>query len=386
MTITVACISDDIEYATRMVGYMKSSPIYHSWRLQLFTSLAKFQPREAYGQLDLILVDEVMYDQFTEQFPQLTLPQDERLTVQGLHTQPIIVQLVSQPTHIREHHKLVKYQPLSTLLHMLYTIIEGQRHTASRPVIARTSETIVVGVGSSIAQCGKTIFALHLTHAIASRNERVFYFNLELWNTSESWMSTDDPTSSSFSYSDFLYAVKSNAEEAQNWFAKHRQYDQRLQCDRLKPFIHIEDRQQLSKEDAQLMLNIIRSSGHYDYIVLDLSANYDEWNLTLLAECDIHYMMMMASEEWMMKHQMSIQYARMKWKDLTTKIESNAIVILNESRQTRSINNTELQVHFKLPHIDQWEEQYATLLSSSIYRATVEHCAHKFLNKGSYAS
>ena len=332
MTITVACITDDIEYATRMVSYMKSSPIYHSWRLQLFTSLSKFQPREAYGQLDLILVDEAIYDEFTLKFPQFIMLNNELQAVQNVHTQPIVVQLVSQPSDFREHHKLVKYQPLSTLLHMLYTIIEGQRHMIARPVIPRTSETIVIGIGSSIAQCGKTIFALHLAHAIAARNERVFYFNLELWNTSEGWMSAEDPTASQVTYSDFLYAVKSNADEAQSWFAKHRQYDQRLRCDRLKPFSHIEDRQQLTKEDAGLMLDIIRTSGHYDYIVLDLSANYDEWNLTLLSACDIHYMMMMASEEWLKKHHMSVQYAQMKWKELTTKLESQTIVILNESK------------------------------------------------------
>lgn len=386
MTITVACITDDIEYATRMVSYMKSSPIYHSWRLQLFTSLSKFQPREAYGQLDLVLVEEGIYDEFTLTFPQLMPENDNSYVVQSAHAQPIVVQLVSRPADFRDHYKLVKYQPLSTLLHMLYTIIEGQRHMVSRPVIPRTSETITIGVGSSIAQCGKTVFALHLAHAIAARNERVFYFNLELWNTSECWMTTDDASSSVVSYSDFLYAVKSNADEAQSWFAKHRQFDQRLQCDRLKPFAHIEDRQQLTKEDAQLMLDIIQASGHYDYIVLDLSANYDEWNLTLLVECDIHYMMTMASEEWLKKHHMSMQYARMKWKELTTKLESHTIVILNESRGVQSIQMRDVQVHFKLPHIEQWEEQHASLLSSSIYRATIEHCVHKFLNKGSYAS
>lgn len=384
MTLAVACITDDIEYATRMVSYMKSSPIYHSWRLQLFTSVQKFQPREAFGQLDLILVDEGMYAVFAEHFPQLLQASVQSKSISYSQGVPIIVQLVS-PGHGNKYEKsLMKYQPLSSLLHMLHTIIEGERQQVLATAIHATDECVVIGVGSSIAQCGKSLFALHLTNGIASHNQRVFYFNLELWNTTQRWLLSGDSPSTA-TYSDFLYNVKSNAEQAKIWFSKHRQFDQRLRCDTLLPFAHIEDRQQLSKEDAQLMLKTIAESGHYDYIVLDLSAGYDDWNLTLLSECNFHYMMMLANEEWLMKHEMSLAYARMKWSHSLENLEAQAIKILidGKSKQQQFASD---HYHVTLPYIEQWQEQSPHILHSSVYRAAVEHCVQKFMNKGSFAS
>lgn len=365
MTLSLACITSDIEYATRMISYMKSNPIYRTWKVQLFTSYHKFLQSPLHDTLDVVLVDEATEEQ--------DLLKNEEIRKKMSLSSSVIIPLVTSYTEDNDCQQLPKYVPLSKLLHDIQNIVDHNRAT---PVRMQQDGVTIVSVGSSLPYCGKTIFALHLAHILASRPYKVFYMNLELWDTSMQWISSGDHSEGS--YSELLYAIKSHSQDINQWLKANIQYDSHLQIDYLNPFLHKEDRANLAKQDVEAMLGAITELKLYDYIVVDLDAGYHQWNQSIVTKSDLHFMMMLSSEQWLGKHEKYMQYLQYINGHDYEGINQQAIkVSVGDIANTGAYKNTKVQI--KLPFIEHWQSRICPILSSSSYRAVVEHCIQKHL-------
>lgn len=309
--------------------------------------------------LDGIVMEQLAYDDTNP----LALPQ-------------LPIFLLTEDTHkIESSNQILKYQPIPSFLHQIKQGINERNEKYD--LATATARTQLIGIGSSVARSGKTVFAVHLCAAIGAKNSRVFYLNLEMWNSSEVLLQHKPLPESVKSYSDFLYLIKTQPDDARQWLAKHTYYDESLRFERLLPFQHSADRVQLLKEDAVLLLDIIKKSNRFDYIVLDLNEGMTEWNLTLLEKVDIYYQVNIADKGWLAKHMQIMQYSESTYGEFYKQVNTRTISVTRETNNKHALSATGTEEHrgIRLPYIEQWEHGKAYILEVAEYRAAIEKCA-----------
>jgi len=356
MSLSIAIISSDMEYARRLLSFVKDNSAYRAWRFHLFSNAHIFIEQGNFQLFDGVLIESVIFDSIVDT---------------QLSKLPYFL-LVEEPNSNQSNHAIYKYQPIPVLLHQLQLCIYERSGTIEKT--NKLSGTELIGISSSLARSGKTVFAIHLCAALGARNHRVFYLNLELWNCSEIILSTNNLPSSAQSYSDFLYLVKTQPEQAGAWLNKHAYYDEYLKFDRLLPFQHSADRVQLSAEDALLILNVIKGSKRYDFIVVDLEEGMSEWNLSILAAMNTHFQISLAEVVWLEKQQQALQCSQATYGGLYEQAMQGAISIVRETSQQRAAPLSGIATEISLPYIEQWENRRVRILESAQYRAAIERC------------
>lgn len=379
MSITIAMISADTEYVTRMLSYMKGSPIYHTWRLQLYSTPERIHGLNELTQIELIVVEEALYSLLVR-----------RLEAGGSHVDgnvftgkqrekgiPLIV-LASTRRQLQEH-ELYKFQSVSALLHGMQQRYERFRSGAVKQLFGHGDKPQTIAVCSTLEQAGKTVLALHAAALLADKGYRVFYCNLEMWNTSEDMLQEPGELKHA-SCSDLLYLVKSK-QTVGKWLAEHGMPANGYRFYMLRPFQHEADRRGLAADDAQKLVAAISESGLYDYVIVDLPAGINSWTLPLLQQCDMHYMILLPQLAWQRKHQLALACAESQADDGMSKLGHKRRLIMNQLHENcdpaalASFSLLEC-----LPYVEQWRLKTPDLLSAVDYRAAMERCIKPLLD------
>jgi len=381
MSITFAVIASDIEYVTRMLSYMKASPIYHTWRLQLYTNAERLQHITELERVELILVEEALLPSFLARVE----AGGGHLDDQGYRSKQGSIPLAVLVAHRREMHEreLYKFQSVSSLLHQLQQRYERVKSGQGKRQIMLQEQPRTVAMCSTLEQCGKTMMSLHMATILANKGYRVFYCNFELWNTSEVLL-PQLKVRGTASYSDLLYIVKSNASQAADWLAEHALLEPTYHIHTLRAFQHEADRSLLSTEDARELLRTIDSSGLYDYIIVDMPAGLTSWTLPVLAACDVNYMLMLPQPSWQHKHNMAVAYAEQQHSEWIAQVNHKRWYVLNEPYGNCQ-NDPKVMFHEHLPHIEAWQANEPALLESVSYRAAIERCVQHLMHIGEKA-
>ena len=381
MSITIAVIASDLEYITRLLSYMKASPIYHTWRFQLYTNAERLQPVTELERVELILVEEKLLSSFLARIDACGGQLDEQGYISKQGNVPMAV-LVTERRELKSG-ELYKFQSASSLLHQLQQRYERGKSSYGKRALMPQEQPRTVAICSTLEQCGKTMMALHTAAVLASKGYRVFYCNFELWNTSELLM-PQLKSQGSASYSDLLYAVKSNATQAAAWLADNVLIEPTSRLHTLRAFQHEADRSMLSAEDAKELLRVIASSNLYDYVIVDMPAGLDSWTLPVLTECDMHYMLMLPQPIWQLKHHMALAQAEQQFSEWLAEISNKRWYVLNDPYGSCS-NESSNPIHEQLPYVKAWQEREPLLLDSISYRAAIERCVQHLMIIGEKA-
>jgi len=384
LSISVAVISSDMEYVTRMMSYMKGSPIYHTWRLQLYSSPERIHLLAELERAQLIVVEEPLVDLLSRRIEAGGGEVSEHTLITGHAVIPIIV-LAAQRREL-EQHELCKYQSLSSLLHSLQQRYEYYRGTHVKSFKAIGEKQRIIGICSTLEQTGKTVLALHMAALLASKGYRVFYFNLEQWNTSDIYL-RGRADQGQPSYSDLLYLVKSK-QPSKKWLAERVTAIAQFGFYTLSPFQHEADRQGLSSSDAKSMMLAVADSGLYDFVIVDFPAGINPWTLPLLQQCAAHYMLVLRQRAWQCKHKLALASASagQQAAAMMQELQLESWSIVNElnggSHSAIELTHQPLEI---LPYVEAWQAGDAVLLSSAGYRAAVERCIAPLLQRGEKA-
>lgn len=169
-----------------------------------------------------------------------------------------------------------KYQSVENILReIMYYYSEQEMAETYFPGIRRDNR--VIGVYSPIGGIGKTIFALTLGQILAE-NQNVLYLNLEECSGMAEFMG-----GSHWNISDMIYFLRQN--KAQFLYRLNSMVQKLNHMDYIPACESYTDFRQITVEEWQHLLYLIRMQSSYDSIILDMG-NVAGHEVELLRQCD----------------------------------------------------------------------------------------------------
>ncbi len=241
----------DKSFVESFGNYVTSSSFRNQFDLKLFTSEETFEQYLSKGhEIDIMLIK-------------------EGFTTKNLHNrdQYLLLTLVEHDEKVKEA-EIFKYQPLNSLISMILTSFY-ESFSGSSSSLARTNNTHVLSVFSPSGGSGKTTLAVTMSHQLSLQNYRVFYLNLELYNSTSLYFQTteDSPSLQVF------YYLKARKEQLLAKIEKLKRHDPHMQVDYFDMLPSPDEIMEVSRDDVQLLLQTLVNTGEYDYIVVDLDSS-----------------------------------------------------------------------------------------------------------------
>lgn len=174
-----------------------------------------------------------------------------------------------------------RYQRLNQLISDIMAIYYEQNKTAGR-LLARSKQTKVIASYSPIGGSGKTTIAMNICRQLAVNDARVFYLNLELFNTTSLFFTSDEDNPSL----QIFYYVKTAAEDLHAKVESLKKYDPYSMVEYFDLEISPEEMLEINESEIERLINSIVATGAYDYVVVDLDSSLHERNIAVLKECD----------------------------------------------------------------------------------------------------
>lgn len=238
-------LDEDIVFVERLTAFIRTSEFISTITLRCCTSRTYWQAnKEQYGETDVVLVTSAFKE---EQMP----PKAKALF------------LVEHKEAEQGTDEILKFQPLRKLLQIV-----NAHATKQKPLNPGSTE--IISVYSAVGNCGKTAIALNLAIELAKKGNRVFYLSLE--SVSAATLQFHEPGSQQFSK--WLYYIRQTPEDAAVKLEQLKSCDGFLGIDYLYPMDHLQEAQEMAREEAGLLLDTLISSGVYDHLIIDLDSSF----------------------------------------------------------------------------------------------------------------
>lgn len=376
----LAVAAGEREYAKRLADYVRDSPFSGCFQVIAFTN------------------SEACLKYLKQGYPIHFLAAEPALMEELAEASAGIPKavLVKELTGVGEWPELLQFQPLPLLLQRLLELQArggGKPPGASAPSVGGgdggAAAAKVTAVYSAIGGTGKTAIALHLAHAAGSGGLRVFYLNLELWNTSERWLGkpkSEAGGSMAAGLSELLYELKAQPEQAAEWLLAHRIRHPLLKGDYVAPCTNLEDRLTLGPDDARGLIGAIARSGQYDLIVVDMDDGLGELHAAVFELSQQVLWVTGAEAAEADKRLMKLRYGEQRWGERFREMSRKFLFVRNRAdpaAMTRMRGRTEpVAAPVLFPEAAEWRTGEAALLTSPHFRAAAEKLANFLFQAG----
>lgn len=371
MRFQIVVAVEEQEYVRRLAEYVRNSPFGEQWQLTAFTN------PEAFGQflkggypVDFIAAQPSMLHAVGDIFSNVP-----------------IAALVTSRGQWSKHPELQQFQPLPELLQSFIALHAASGNRTQGANVER--EGTVISVYSASGGVGKTTLSLQLVNTAGYNGYRVFYLNLERWNTMETWLGDTNSSEGEEGLSQLLYGLKSQPDQVGGWLAKHRKRHPLLKGDYLLPFSNVDDRLTLQTTDVKAIIQTIVSSGQYDFVVIDLDDGLDEFQLSLFEQSDQVIWVITDDPSVQRKCELAYRYGERKWNEEFQRIDRRYQFVVNRHSviEDGQLNSEPLQgfktITATLPEV-KGSNRSATssIIASPLYKAAVEKLFQHLVKEG----
>ena len=142
------------------------------------------------------------------------------------------------------------------------------------------SDTSVIMFYSAAGGSGKTTLALLLAQAFANQAKKVFYLNLEGYQSTTLFLKGQ----SNGNFAQVLYYLKNGDINLASRVRTLRSIDESTNIYYFEPSKNVMDTSDLDANDIKLLIKAIKDSDHYDFIIIDSPSIINSSSVTLLKE------------------------------------------------------------------------------------------------------
>ncbi|SFE42277.1 CobQ/CobB/MinD/ParA nucleotide binding domain-containing protein [Paenibacillus catalpae] len=340
------------DYVKRLADYVRDSPFSEQWQLTAFTHAEAFvQFLKSGYPVHGISAQPSMLEAAAEVLPE------------GVPVAALVTALGQFP----DYHELLQFQSLPALLQGMASLMVPASQQAAREQAAQ-----VITVYSASGGVGKTTLARQLIQTASSNGERVFYLNLERWNTVDAWLEAGAALGDE-GLSQLLYTLQSHPDKVNDWLARHCKRHALLRADYILPCSNPEDRMTLHAADAEAIIRAIAATGHYDRIVIDLDEGLDELHLAVLEQSNQIIWLVTEDPAIQRKSQLAFQYGRQRFGERFRSLDHRLLMVVNRSDgQFHTGRSTFKPAFAVLPDTGTAGRGASSALASPPYMAAVE--------------
>ncbi|WP_172840500.1 AAA family ATPase [Virgibacillus phasianinus] len=260
--INIVLLTKDINYANYFSNFMMNPNNDDKFLSKIFTDPETFKANTRNKKQHILLTD-------------IEIPDDDILAFDR-----VIILSEDQHTYSNESLTIYKYQPLKELLSQVLAIYY-EANGKLNPIVNNKEKEQVVSFYSGSGGVGKTLFSLCLAKHLAIQSKRVFYLNLEELHTTNLYFKQEKPSSA-----EVFYYLRNNKEQLVGKIESLKSRDSLTNIDYFSLPILPEEMQQSTEEDIATLIQALRETQNYDYIIIDLDCSIHERNVTALGNSD----------------------------------------------------------------------------------------------------
>lgn len=265
--IRIVVADSNLNYLESLASYLRKSSDGSRFIVTYFSSNEKLKTFIEVGEnIDILLISSELYHS-------VSLP--------SLDASVILLEDDKLANNVDGLASVYRYQRLNQLVSNVLAIYYEKNQAAGK-LLARSKQTKVLSVYSPVGGSGKTTVAVNLCKQLALNNSKVFYLNLELFNSTKLYFSSaeDNPSLQIF------YYVKAESSQLLSKIEALKKYDPYSMVDYFDLEISADELSELNESDVKILINGIVETGAYDYVVVDLDSSLHQRNIAVIKECD----------------------------------------------------------------------------------------------------
>ncbi|MGF9697699.1 ParA family protein [Paenibacillus sp. MABNR03] len=380
--------SKDREYISAWLDFVQGSPFGATMRFTAFSQWESFQ--------------EYMHEHEGQELPDLVIAEPEFLNpwLESMGGEPGVPWLLLSEGHedVEEDKRLMKYQPLPTLLD---AVLNASRQPRRKKVHRPGQQTISIGVVSASGGSGKTAVALHMAKQLGLAGYAVLYLNLETLDSVLPFLEKglkrsvqrmpDAETGLSRLLYDLKVSRKGSGKQGQTqtsskgidgYVLRH----EGLKADVFWPLSNRKELLQMSCEDTTGLIQYLSIAGQYDVLILDGDSDWDGRSEGILEAAD--------ALVWLVEDDLSAMHRWGQWMlhaertkpDLHQSVLDRACFVVNKYRDSvvNALPRPDLQLNAVLPYIPSWKQlsQEEVMLSSPIFQREIKRLCAMLVQDG----
>ena len=252
MKIKIVLYTLDQVYAQYFSNFMLSQENAERFSTKIYTDLALMEENTRNKKQHILLTDQKIEQSIKRLF------------------EKTIILSESHVNNTEDTDIIFKYQPLKDILSQsLAKLYEknGKMHSVS----TSNKDKSVISFYSGSSGTGKTILSLCLARHLASLNHSVFYLNLESLHTTKLYFKEEKQSSA-----EVLYYLKNNHDRLLSKIESLKSRDSLTNIDYFSLPINPEEMELLTEEQTGLLIQTLKQSLNYDYIIVDLESALHE--------------------------------------------------------------------------------------------------------------
>lgn len=257
---------------------------------------------------------------------------------------------LSEQEGLADEKTLYKYRPIKTLISQILSLFYEVSGTPTSRLFETDQDKVIAFYSGSGGE-GKTITSLCLARHLSQIGKRVFYLNLEAFHTVDIFFKENKQSSI-----EIFYYLKNNLDKLIAKIEGLKTIDPNTNIEYFSYPIVPDEINQLTSREAEQLVQALRTTNNYDYIIVDMDSVVDEKNEAILSVADEIFWILDPVEQSM---QRSSFYIENYYSQLMQIKKSNIHFILNKADDAsqRVLN----KYHFSIIEKIEWQPNWKQL-------------------------
>ncbi|WP_188453565.1 AAA family ATPase [Virgibacillus oceani] len=271
--ISLVLLTKDSSYANYFSNFMISSNIKEKFSSKIFTDTDSFKKNTRNQKQHILLTDLEVDNECSVSFDKVISLSEEQIMV---------------PDELKT--SIYKYQPFHELLSQVLAIYYEMNGKLSSVINGKEKEK-VISFFSGNGGVGKSLLSLCLAKHLSMNDKRVFYLNLEELHNTYLYFKQDRPSSA-----EVFYYLKKNKNQLIANIESLKSRDSLTNIDYFALPVLPEEMQIATEENIESLIQAIRDTQNYDYIIVDLDSSIHERNRSALKNSDEIFWILSSNE------------------------------------------------------------------------------------------
>ncbi|MCT1901557.1 AAA family ATPase [Oceanobacillus sojae] len=339
--INLVLYTSDQSYAEYFSSYIRNPENGMRFSAKIYTNSEAFHKHIRNQKQHILLTDMKVMDEDSVNFD-------------------MIIRLSDGQETIQKEASIFKYQPLKESLSQVLAIYFEANDKISTLMNKKQKEK-VISFYSGSAGTGKTLTSLCLAKYMTQQGKRTFYLNLEQIHSTYLFFQEEKESSV-----EVFYYLKNNINKLVSKVESLKSTDSLTNIDYFSLPVLPEEMDHITGEEVELLIQALKDSQSYDYIIVDLDVSLHERNQAAMRVSDEIVWLLSSDQNSFAKSQYKLNQST-----LDKHIDNNKLhFVLNKVGKSpfAGFNNYNFSIEIHIPFHSHWllENEQTKMLEDTI--------------------